>query len=89
MDLQQAVDQFHAALRHCDNIVVVHRDHGGYGTRASSKGSISQPCNATLRTAVWRELAPTHDSAATLMARGISVSVMLARIEVTGTSRDE
>ena len=29
MNLQQAVDQFDLALRHCDNIVAVHRAHGG------------------------------------------------------------
>lgn len=29
MDLQQAVNQFDNALKHCDNLVAVHRGHGG------------------------------------------------------------
>lgn len=29
MDVQQAADQFDAALKHCDNLVDVHRRHGG------------------------------------------------------------
>lgn len=29
MDLQQAVDNFDRALKHCDNIIAVHRGHGG------------------------------------------------------------
>jgi hypothetical protein len=31
MDVQQAVDNFNLALKHCDNIVAVHRAHGGAG----------------------------------------------------------
>lgn len=31
MDLQQAVDQFDAALTHCDNLVAIHKGHGGTG----------------------------------------------------------
>ena len=31
MDLQTAVDNFDRALTHCDNIVAVHRGHGGGG----------------------------------------------------------
>lgn len=29
VDIQQAVDQFNNALNHCDNLVAVHRGHGG------------------------------------------------------------
>lgn len=43
--------------------------------------------DATLRTAVSRDLAPTNDCAATPMSRRMSVSVTLARIEATGTSK--
>jgi hypothetical protein len=31
VDIQQAVNQFDNAITHCDNLVAVHRGHGGAG----------------------------------------------------------
>jgi len=54
MDLQQAVDQFHVALRHCDNIVEVHRDHGGPGRGRRPKESSLNRAVVVLAVAAWQ-----------------------------------
>ncbi|THE08267.1 hypothetical protein E1I21_03785 [Microbacterium oleivorans] len=54
MNLQQAVDQFHVALKHCDNIVEVHRDHGGPGRgRRPMEASLNRAI-VVLAVAAWQ-----------------------------------
>lgn len=54
MDLQQAVDNFDGALKHCHNIVAVHRGHGGSGRgRRFQEASLNRAV-VVLAVAAWQ-----------------------------------
>jgi len=54
MDVQAAVDNFDHALKHCDNIVSIHRDHGGPGRgRRPQEASLNRAV-IVLAVAAWQ-----------------------------------
>lgn len=65
MDIQQAVNQFDNAITHCDNLVAVHRGHGGAGRgRRYQEVSIDRAV-VVLAVAAWQ--AAVQDLTAALL----------------------
>lgn len=54
MDVQQAADNFDNALRHCDNIIAVHRAHGGGGAGRRTIETSLDRAVIVLAVAAWQ-----------------------------------
>jgi hypothetical protein len=63
MDLQQAVDNFERATQHCDNLVVVHRGHGGAAQGRRDKEVSINRAVIVLAVASWQALVQDYATA--------------------------